>query len=130
MNPRGLFTSLVILNLLLSPAGRAHNSDESAQNHPQYFAGRKFELKNASKTNLDSLKHQAHVGNAKAQFALGLIYEQGHGGVKKDLAYAISWYEEASRNGLKAAAKRLASLTSSDKLTVSLNTGTNAKLKY
>lgn len=59
---------------------------------------------------LKTLTRRAHAGNPHAQYALAVIYEEGRDGIKKDLAYAVSWYEEAARNGLKLATDKLHSL--------------------
>lgn len=63
------------------------------------------------RVDLKTLTRRAHAGNAHAQYALALAYEEGRGGIKKDVATALSWYEEAARNGLKIAIERLHSLT-------------------
>lgn len=97
MKFNGTLASLVMINLLLSPVGRAENAVEKHAGVPSSLG----------ETHLHELKKLAFAGNAKAQFSLGLIYEEGRGGIKKDLAYALSWYEEAAHNGLKAAANKL-----------------------
>lgn len=53
----------------------------------------------------------ANQGFAHAQFSLGLIFEEGRPEVKRDVPYALSWYEEAARNGLTIAVDRLHKLT-------------------
>lgn len=53
----------------------------------------------------------ANQGLARAQFHLALIFEEGRPEVKRDVAYALSWYEEAARNGFKSAVERLRRLT-------------------
>ena len=59
---------------------------------------------------IQMLKNKAFEGDAKAQFKLGFLYETGKGGLTKDFSYAMSWYEEAARNGSQAASKKLKSL--------------------
>ncbi len=59
---------------------------------------------------IQSLKNQAFSGDAKAQFKLAFLYETGKGGLPKDFGYALSWYEEAARNGSKAASRKLKTL--------------------
>lgn len=56
----------------------------------------------------------ANQGSAPAQFQLGRIFEEGRGSIKKDLAYALSWYEEAARNGFKSAARKLRTMQRTD----------------
>ncbi len=56
---------------------------------------------------LKIVEAKALAGDAKAQFELAKIYELGTAGVKPDLASALSWYEEAARNGLKVASYRI-----------------------
>lgn len=51
----------------------------------------------------------ANQGAAQAQFNLAQIYEEGRG-TKSDMAYALSWYEEAARNGYKVASEKLRTL--------------------
>ena len=60
-----------------------------------------------SKVDVPALTKRAFEGNANAQYALASLYERGENGVKKDLAYAVSWYEEAAHNGLKVASEKL-----------------------
>ncbi len=49
-------------------------------------------------------------GDANAQYQLAQLYENGQGGMKKNLGSAVSWYEEAAHNGLKIALNRLQKL--------------------
>ena len=51
-------------------------------------------------------------GEAKAQFALGLIYEKGKG-VKKILDEALKWYSEAAKQGHAEAIRKVAKLKKS-----------------
>ena len=48
-------------------------------------------------------------GEAKAQFALGLIYEKGKG-VKKIPDEALKWYSEAAKQGNAEAIRKVAKL--------------------
>jgi TPR repeat protein len=54
--------------------------------------------------------NKALAGDPRAQFTPATLYEKGQGGFKKDIAYALSWYEEAARNGFKMAVFRLHTL--------------------
>ena len=56
---------------------------------------------------LKAIEAKALAGDAKAQFELAKMYEHGRAGGKPDLASALSWYEEAARNGLKVASYRI-----------------------
>lgn len=94
---------LIAMNLILTPAGRAQNS-KKGKVAPTPPAPDQVHIE------LDSLTTAAYAGDAKAQFALGLVYERGLGGIKIDQAFAMSWYEEAALNGLKAAEIKLATL--------------------
>lgn len=64
------------------------------------------------RVDLKALTRRAQAGNAHAQYALALAYEEGRGGIKKDIAAALSWYEEAARNGLKIAIEKLRAISS------------------
>lgn len=61
----------------------------------------------AQADSLKSVEAKALAGDAKAQFELAKMYEHGRAGVKPDFASALSWYEEAARNGLKVASYRI-----------------------
>ena len=52
-------------------------------------------------------KLAAEQGSAGAQYGLAQIYEEGRGGIPQDFAYALSWYEEAARNGHPSARAHL-----------------------
>lgn len=52
----------------------------------------------------------AEQGNAKAQFAVGALYENGDG-VKQDNAQALSWYRKAAEQGHDAAKAALPRLS-------------------
>lgn len=60
----------------------------------------------ASADSVQSVEAKALSGDANAQFELAKMYEEGRG-VEKDFSYALSWYEEAARNGLKIASYRI-----------------------
>lgn len=66
-----------------------------------------FVVSTAQADSLKLVEAKALAGDAKAQFELGKMYELGKGGSKPDLASALSWYEEAARNGLKVASYRI-----------------------
>lgn len=51
----------------------------------------------------------ADKGNAKAQYMLGLVYENGHG-IKADLKLAAKWYSKAAESGHPGAQAKLAKL--------------------
>lgn len=52
----------------------------------------------------------AEQGNEDAQYALGMLYENGQGS-EKDVASAIEWYRKASERGHTEAVKSLDELT-------------------
>ena len=58
---------------------------------------------------MPSIEEAACQGEAKAQFALGLIYEKGKG-VKKILDEALKWYSEAAKQGNAEAIRKVAKL--------------------
>lgn len=60
----------------------------------------------AKAESVSSVEAKALSGDAKAQFELAKMYEEGRG-VQQDFSYALSWYEEAARNGLKIASYRI-----------------------
>ena len=52
----------------------------------------------------------AEQGDPRAQFGLGLIYEEGLGGLPRDEEAALGWYERAARFGLSPAQNNLAGM--------------------
>jgi hypothetical protein len=48
--------------------------------------------------NINTLRKQAEAGDAKAQFNIGSMYENGSG-VKQDYAEAAKWYRKAAERG-------------------------------
>lgn len=60
------------------------------------------------KFDLEQVKEQAAKGVPSAQFALGEAYETGTGGLKKDAAQAVHYYELAAKNGNTMAMTNLA----------------------
>ncbi len=76
------------------------------------FAASHGRILRESKVDVSALTQRAYEGNANAQYALASLYEQGGSGVKKDLSFALSWYEEAAHNGLRIAAEKLKNLSS------------------
>ena len=53
---------------------------------------------------------QAELGNARAEFALGALYESGRGVPAVDLQQAVTWYQAAAAQGFPAAENNLALL--------------------
>jgi TPR repeat protein len=51
---------------------------------------------------------RAERGEARAQFELGVHYHNGTGGVRKDMARAVSWYTRAAESGYDLAQYNLA----------------------
>lgn len=51
---------------------------------------------------VEELRPLAEKGNARAQLALGLLYQQGRG-VNRDVAAAVKWYLKAAEQGLAEA---------------------------
>jgi tetratricopeptide (TPR) repeat protein len=51
---------------------------------------------------------RAEQGEARAQHQLGVHYENGTGGVKKDMAKAVSWYAKSAASGYDPAQHNLA----------------------
>jgi hypothetical protein len=52
----------------------------------------------------------AEEGDARAQFGMGVIYEEGGGGVVRDFTQAALWYREAANRGLVDAQFNLGNL--------------------
>lgn len=46
------------------------------------------------------LQKRAQAGFADAQYNLGVIYEDGRGGIKRDYGLAARWYRRAAMQGL------------------------------
>lgn len=61
-------------------------------------------------TALTEWRALAEQGNARAQFGIAVIYEEGGGGVARDYAQAASWYREAANRGLADAQFNLGNL--------------------
>ncbi len=61
---------------------------------------KKLDLKDTALFN--KLVKKAEKGDAKAQYQLGLIYNNGYG-VKQDRKIALSWYKKSSKQGYKDA---------------------------
>ncbi|HFS82639.1 MAG TPA: sel1 repeat family protein [Epsilonproteobacteria bacterium] len=60
----------------------------------------------ADKKNIEKLMKQAASGDVKAEFQLGLAYDNGYG-VKRDMKHALKWYKRAAEHGSKQAAEVL-----------------------
>lgn len=91
-------TTFIAVAFMLSPVVRATGTHEASPSR----------LKSVAEyPEFKRLVRDAHAGNPQAQYALAIIYEEGRVGIQKDIAYAMSWYEEAARNGLKRANDRL-----------------------
>ena len=103
MKKRLLFAVGAALTLCFAPNLRAENTDEKfiAENPVRKISQEVMQL-----------EKKATDGNAKAQFKLAEMYELGKGGLAKNEAYAVSWYEEAAHNGHRDARKRLRKLGS------------------
>ncbi len=61
--------------------------------------GREAYLANDYATALEILTPLAEKGEARAQIALAIMYENGHG-VRLDIPVAMQWYEKAANQGL------------------------------
>lgn len=57
---------------------------------------------------LDKLRQAANLGHSPSQFYLSKLYENGRGGVAKDLTEARRWTERAAQNGNRHAMHNLA----------------------
>lgn len=65
----------------------------------QRFAAAAAAVETKQPGGLDQLKAVANLGHAPAQFYLAKLYENGTGGVKKDLIEARRWTERAAEGG-------------------------------
>ena len=65
----------------------------------QRFAAAASAVETKQAGGLDQLKAVANLGHAPAQFYLAKLYENGTGGVKKDLIEARRWTERAAEGG-------------------------------
>jgi TPR repeat protein len=84
----------------------------SAQSTPQRDAGGLLE-KRIQSISFATLIQKAQMGDPQSQYELAIAYDQGLGEVRKNQAYALSWYEEAARNGVKAASDKLRAMNMS-----------------
>jgi TPR repeat protein len=62
----------------------------------------------AGKTDAKYWSARAERGEARAQYQLALHYNDGTGGVRKDMAKAISWYTKSAEGGYSSAQYNLA----------------------
>lgn len=108
MRTMGWIISISAAALLSTPAATA---EEAAPRRPLFSLNRGS---SDDRVDLQALTRRAQAGNAHAQYALAMIYEEGRGGIKQDLATALSWYEEAARNGLKIAVEKLRAITDNE----------------
>ncbi|MDD9903249.1 MAG: tetratricopeptide repeat protein [Rhodospirillaceae bacterium] len=75
-----------------------------------YKTGERAVMMGDYPTALKNFREAAAQGHPKAQFELGLMYEQGDG-VKRDFAEAAKWYRKALANGHELAARALRRVT-------------------
>jgi localization factor PodJL len=111
MKTKAVFAVAIATSCIVCPVGRADIPSEH-----QALPAAKHAKPSGAKSRIDirELKDQAIAGNPQAQFALAKMYEIGAGGLPKSLAYALSWYEEAARNGHRIAIRKIASLARED----------------
>ena len=76
-------------------------------------ASANFEAKNYTAA-LNALRPLAEKGDAKSQYALGILYEYGYG-VNKDLSKAKAWYLKSATQGNNDAQYNLGVLQEHDK---------------
>ena len=103
----GTLSVVMASTSMASDAGLTLASNSTSSTYPSAPTS-----KRDPKVDVPALTQRAYAGNANAQYALASLYEQGGSGVKKDLSYAVSWYEEAAHNGLKVATEKLKLLSS------------------
>ena len=82
-------------------------SQNSNSNPDQVFAKLKAGDFSVIKTEVIPM---AEAGSARAQFALGVAYSLGHGGLEKDLTKAFEWTQRAAQSGDRKAQVNLASM--------------------
>jgi cell division septation protein DedD len=78
--------------------------------HADFAAGAAAYDAGDDKTALREWAPLAELGDARAQFALGALYESGRGVPAIDLQQAVTWYQAAAAQGLPAARNNLALL--------------------
>jgi TPR repeat protein len=103
MKTNMISASLVATLLFMAPALCL---EKHVASHSQPKTAREMSRASARPA-VKALTKRAYAGNAKAQYALAKMYEEGTEGLPKNFAIALSWYEEAARNGMKLAAARL-----------------------
>ncbi|MBI3707672.1 MAG: sel1 repeat family protein [Proteobacteria bacterium] len=70
--------------------------------HADFDGGWKAYLAGNYAASLREIRPLADAGVAEAQYALGIMYAQGHG-VPRDLRQAVGWYTRAAQRGYSAA---------------------------
>ncbi|MBF0460152.1 MAG: caspase family protein [Magnetococcales bacterium] len=83
--------------------GRTVRSDPEARKKTEMSASK------GAGSALEQVRKAAEQGDAKAQFNLGVLYENGTG-VRKDVAEAVNWYRKAAEQGHEAARTNLMKL--------------------
>jgi TPR repeat protein len=98
MRLKTYLASFAALTLFFSANGIAQRVDECASH---------VYTSQTDRTKLAHITKKAYAGNPRAQFALAQVYETGAMGAQKDIVYAMSWYEEAARNGHRLASDNI-----------------------
>jgi hypothetical protein len=100
--------SVLLLGVVLS--GTAAASAEETEPADAYASGLLAFERGDTAAALRLWTPPAEQGDPRAQFGLGLIHEEGLGGLPRDEAAALGWYERAARFGLSPAQNNLAGM--------------------
>ena len=97
-----LILAFLVVLILVSPAWAGWDEGVAAYNKGEF------------KTALGEFRPLARGGNKDAQFALGMMYVNGHG-LKQDFLEAGRWFRRAARQGMAEAQGALGALYSGGK---------------
>jgi TPR repeat protein len=81
-----------------SPAVSNREGSTPALNDSLAAPKRYFQAKQDAQA-VPLFREASEAGNAEAALYLGIIYEDGHGGLPKDYAQAVAWYNKAADAG-------------------------------
>lgn len=101
----GIFSGIIILSCCLLAGlfgGVMRYESEKIQNPNSHI-----ETLPTPRVNINDLKLKAEKGDAKAQFQMGTIYEEGAEGVILNRGEAVKWYRRAAKHGFAEAQRRL-----------------------
>lgn len=92
MRPRSVYVIAASFLILAATTGPS----ASTKPDPWNLTDLQNEAKAMSPSSIPTLRTRASGGDARSQFLLGLAYENGYGGISKDLDEALRWFKRAA----------------------------------